>query len=151
MNISMNKDLIKKKKFIIEVEGLDGSGKTTLVTKLTEALSILFPNNNNNASAITTKTPSSSLKEIRPLWDHRGGILARAFYMVSNYVLAYEIDTADEYNAMKDGNRVIVIDRWYASTCAYTIARPPVIHLGDGDRFTSIDDTIANLPENVYD
>ena len=40
MNISMNKDLIKKKKFIIEVEGLDGSGKTTLVTKLTEALSI---------------------------------------------------------------------------------------------------------------
>ena len=40
-------------------------------------------------AAIATKTPSSSLKEIRPLWDHRGGILARAFYMVSNYVLAY--------------------------------------------------------------
>ena len=57
--------------------------------------------------------------------------------MVSNYALAYEIDTAAEY-AMKDVH-VIVIDRWYASTCAYTIARPPVIHHGDGDRSTSTD------------
>ena len=56
MKISMKKDLIEKKRFIIEVEGLDGSGKTTLVTKLTEALARLFP----NATAIATKTPSLS-------------------------------------------------------------------------------------------
>lgn len=94
----------KLNKFIVEVEGLDGSGKTTLVRKLQQD----FPN------SLATKTPSSSLKGIRPLWDHRGGILARAFYMISNYVLEYEIANCDE--------AVIIVDRWYASTCAYTVA-----------------------------
>ena len=56
-------------KFIVEVEGLDGSGKSTLVEKLQQAL----PND-----AIANKTPSASLKDIRPLslfpvlWDHTG-------------------------------------------------------------------------------
>jgi thymidylate kinase len=95
-------------KFVIEVEGLDGSGKTTLVKRLKETL----------PQAIATKTPSGSLTDIRPLWDKRGGILARAFYMISNYVLEYEIVNGYE----KD---VIIIDRWYASTCGYTVARPP--------------------------
>jgi len=94
----------KSNKFIVEVEGLDGSGKTTLVKKLQQD----FPN------SLATKTPSPSLKEIRPLWDHRGGILARAFYMISNYVLEYEIANCEE--------TVIIVDRWYASTCAYTVA-----------------------------
>jgi len=93
------------KEFVVEVEGLDGSGKTTLVRRLAEALG---PDR-----AVATKTPSASLANIRPLWDHRGGFLARAFYTVSNYVLAYEIDTCE--------HRIIVVDRWYASTVAYTV------------------------------
>ncbi|KAL7461480.1 hypothetical protein ACHAXS_001910 [Conticribra weissflogii] len=96
----------KTNKFIVEVEGLDGSGKTTLVRKLQQD----FPN------SLATKTPSPSLKDIRPLWDHRGGIMARAFYMISNYVLEYEIANCEE--------TIIIVDRWYASTCAYTVAYP---------------------------
>ena len=122
-------------KFIIEVEGLDGSGKTTLVNELTQAL----PN------AFATKTPSKSLNEIRPLWDHRGGILARAFYMVSNYVLEYEISNDSDHD-------IVVIDRWYASTCAYTIARPPKLDDNSiaNDEQTP-NDIMSNLPGEVYE
>jgi len=123
-------------KFIIEIEGLDGSGKTTLVNALTQAL----PN------AFATKTPSKSLNEIRPLWDHRGGILARAFYMISNYVLEYEISNVKTHD-------VVVIDRWYASTCAYTIARPPKLDdnnfIANGEQTSS--DIMSNLPQSVYE
>ena len=121
-------------KFLIEIEGLDGSGKTTLVQSLTSALSNLNlnlntntdnPNENENnkfstkvkALAVATKTPSKILAPIRPLWDHRGGILARAFYMISNYVLEYEI-----YNEMSDDVNIVIVDRWFASTIAYSVA-----------------------------
>ncbi|KAL7532921.1 hypothetical protein ACHAXR_004929 [Thalassiosira sp. AJA248-18] len=128
------------KKFIIEVEGLDGSGKTTLVKKLEEAL----PN------AIATKTPSTALKNIRPLWDHRGGILARAFYMVSNYVLEYEIANDAQHE-------IIIVDRWYASTCAYTVGYQKKNRIDDDNNndeekeqtTTTID--ISNLPEEIFD
>ena len=104
-------------KFIVEVEGLDGSGKTSLVQSLAETF-----------QGAPMKTPSSSLSEIRPLWDHRGGILARAFYFITNYVLEYEIS-----NGLIEAE-VIVIDRWYASTLAYTVAYRP-----DKDHFSMED------------
>lgn len=65
------------------------------------------------------RTPSSSLSAIRPLWDHRGGILARAFYFITNYVLEYEILSGII------SVDIIIIDRWYASTLAYTVAYRP--------------------------
>ncbi len=58
------------------------------------------------------------MSDIRPLWDHRGGILARAFYFISNYVLEYDISTG----RIASESKVIIIDRWYASTLAYTVA-----------------------------
>ena len=123
-------NVVKQTKFIIEVEGLDGSGKTTLVRKLQETL----------PHAIATKTPTVSLNDIRPLWDKRGGILARAFYMISNYVLEYEIA-----NFYKED--IIIIDRWYASTCGYTVARPP----NDNSASGKDQRPIADMPENIFD
>ena len=102
-------------KFIIEIEGLDGSGKTTLCQSLTRQINGIATNTNSTI-AIATKTPSACLKKIRPLFDHRGGILARVFYTISNYILEYEIHN------MSEEIRVVIVDRWYASTLAYTVA-----------------------------
>jgi thymidylate kinase len=121
-------NVTRQTKFLIEVEGLDGSGKTTLVKRLQETL----------PHAIATKTPSGSLTDIRPLWDKRGGILARAFYMISNYVLEYEIVNSYEAD-------IIIIDRWYASTCGYTVARPP-----KNEEEQSIPN-IGDMPEEIFD
>lgn len=114
-------------KFIVEVEGLDGSGKTSLVQSLAESL-----------EGMAVKTPSASLSQIRPLWDHRGGILERAFYFISNYVLEYEIQSG-----LMDAE-VIIIDRWYASTLAYTVAYRPE------EEDTSIAD-FNKLPNNTFE
>jgi len=114
-------------KFIVEVEGLDGSGKTCLVQGLVDSFQI-------GTTSAAMKTPSSSLTEIRPLWDHRGGILARAFYFISNYILEYEIISSVEAE-------VIVIDRWYASTLAYTVAYRPK----DDEIFC-----MEDLPQDIF-
>jgi thymidylate kinase len=141
-------------KFIVEIEGLDGSGKTTLCQSLTREMNTFLQSNSNTNNsntdnnkmikkAIATKTPSACLKKIRPLWDHRGGILARAFYMVSNYVLQYQI-----YHELPEDVHIVFIDRWYASTVAYTVA-----YNGDGDtngdeKNKEID--IASLPNHLF-
>lgn len=136
------------KLFIIEVEGLDGSGKTTLVKRLAETL----------PHAVATKTPSRRLSAIRPLWDHRGGPLARAFYTISNYVLEYEIChellQEEEEEAIRPVD-VVIIDRWYASTCAYTIASHQnaaascLNHDHDHDLSTSLPNDILEWPHDL--
>ena len=169
----------KRRKFLIEVEGLDGSGKTTLVNKLQETLLHLSNNattrNNNKAATtkvIATKTPTKSLHNIRPLFDKCGGILARAFYMISNYILEYEILYSDLYNATAKTNDddddettgdddeeevvIIIIDRWYASTCAYTVARPPksavaTDNYDDGELKQQQQLSIADMPHEIFD
>lgn len=115
---------VMNKKFIIEIEGVDGSGKTSLVQNLAKSL---------NGAAV--KTPSSSLSAIRPLWDHRGGILARAFYFITNYILEYEIQSGII------SEDIIIIDRWYASTLAYTVAYRP-------DLDTEVN--LSQLPSQVF-
>lgn len=116
---------VMSKKFIIEIEGVDGSGKTSLVQNLAKSL---------NGAAV--KTPSSSLSAIRPLWDHRGGILARAFYFITNYILEYEIRSGII------SEEIIIIDRWYASTLAYTVAYRP-------DLDSEVD--LSLLPSQVFE
>ena len=166
----------KQRKFVIEVEGLDGSGKTTLVNKLQETLlhqsnantdnASTGSNNNNKAATptkvIATKTPTESLHNIRPLFDKRGGILARAFYMISNYILEYEILHDDLYNATNNDKEedvvvIIIIDRWYASTCAYTVARPPTSIANDSRFYGKLKQqqqqliSIADMPNEIFD
>ena len=116
---------VMHEKFIVEIEGLDGSGKTSLVQGLAEAF-----------KGEAMKTPSPSLSAIRPLWDHRGGILARAFYFVTNYVLEYEITSG----LIGSTSKFIVIDRWYASTLAYTVAYRP-----DDENFQ-----MKDLPKDIF-
>jgi thymidylate kinase len=66
---------------------------------------------------------------VRSVFDRRGGAVARAFYMASNYVLQYEIQQAyDKHEQQLDADSysssdrpVFVVDRWYNSTCAYSI------------------------------
>lgn len=93
-----------KRPFVVAVEGLDGCGKSTVVRGLAEDL-----------GGRACATPSSSLIGVRPAFDKRGGPVARAFYTVSNYVLQHEI-LKDERHS------VFVVDRWFSSTCAYSIA-----------------------------
>lgn len=76
---------------------------------------------------------------VRSVFDRRGGAVARAFYMASNYVLQYEIQQTYEAHEQRQQQRqrqkqaalftdadtntepVYVVDRWYNSTCAYSI------------------------------
>ena len=108
--------------FVVVVEGLDGSGKSSLVQGLTSSSSFF------GYECQATGTPTASMTAVRPVFDRQGGLVARAFYMCSNYVLHYEIHqlAAARSRRVVDNhptNKVIVVvDRWYASTAAYSIA-----------------------------
>ena len=93
-----------KHPFVVVVEGLDGSGKSTVVQGLAREL-----------GGRACATPSASLLKVRPVFDKRGGPVARAFYMISNYVLQHEILKEEKHSTF-------VVDRWFSSTCAYSIA-----------------------------
>ena len=66
-------------------------------------------------------TPTASISNVRPVFDKAGGSIARAFYMCSNYILQYEIRKACKQQYNNDKISVFIVDRWYSSTCAYTI------------------------------
>jgi thymidylate kinase len=103
--------------FVVAVEGLDGSGKTTLVHRLAEALQ---KQHERQCLVQASGTPTASMAAVRGVFDQRGGTVARAFYMVSNYVLMYEIWQA-ALSCKNDKTIVYIVDRWYASTLAYSI------------------------------
>jgi len=86
----------------------------------------------NELSSTTTKsigigqvhicaTPTASISNVRPVFDKAGGSIARAFYMCSNYILQYEIRKACKQRCNDEKISVFIVDRWYSSTCAYTI------------------------------
>ena len=62
-------------------QGLDGCGKSTQAKLLTSSI----------AGAKLRSTPPQSMKVVRECFDRHGGDVARAFYLVSNYVLAMEM------------------------------------------------------------
>ncbi len=64
----------------VVIEGLDGTGKSTLAAALAAAL---------NAHA--ARTPPASLAALRPLFDACCAPVARAFYMCCNYIAAAEL------------------------------------------------------------
>ena len=99
--------------FVVVVEGLDGTGKSTLVESLVQQLPSPYVGR-------ACATPPQSMAAIRPVFDKRGGAVARAFYAVGNYVLQFEMEKECEENP--SASMVFVVDRWYSSTCAYSIA-----------------------------
>ena len=103
-------DLLPYPGLVIVVEGLDGCGKSTLVSRLAPAL----------GGALMTKSPPKRLTEIRAFIDkdvpfrrtdayHR---VKRAFYTLGNYALAEDLQ-----NHMTPA----IVDRFASSTLAYTL------------------------------
>ena len=147
MDISSNLSLLKTKNrpFIIAVEGLDGCGKTSLVLNLAQALN--NENENNHIKGIAVSTPPKSMSEVRDIFDKRGGPIARAFYMVSNYVLLYDITEEININNAKTTSYVVVVDRWYTSTCAYTIGYKNTVN--GPETVDSLDSSLFAWPHDL--
>jgi thymidylate kinase len=118
------------KSYNVVVEGLDGSGKSSLVNQLSQQLQEKY--SKKGATVVAWATPTASLSAVRPVFDKRGGPVARAFYMVSNYMLQYELQQLEQQQKQLDSNTsshcqadrllVVIIDRWYSSTVAYSVS-----------------------------
>ena len=104
-------------RFVV-VEGLDGSGKSTLVKTLAERL---------GGKAVGTPPTGPGSKEVRALFDRARSPYSRAYYLVSNYVLAERC--RKECMAAKQ-NILYVVDRYYTSTVGYNMCDEDV---ADGD------------------
>jgi len=88
----------------IVLEGLDGSGKTTMVEKLTEKL---------NGQKMSTPPPC--LLSLREQFDGQPTVLRRAYYSLGNYIAAYEVEKVVQ-------SCPVVMDRFWHSTAAFAIA-----------------------------
>ena len=125
--------------FVIVVEGLDGSGKSSLVESLKDELQQHPTGDTTDVHVVAWATPTASMKTARPVFDKQGGFVARAFYMVSNFVLQYELRQLERKLALErlynDNDQqqqqqqntlpvvvMVLVDRWYTSTVAYSVA-----------------------------
>lgn len=106
--------------FVVAVGGIDGSGKTSVVQELASRVNGMTIGAR-QVRAVSMGTPTESLSSVRPVFDKRGGFVARAFYMVSNYVLQYEIRRLAQ-DTHEDTPLVVFVDRWYGSTLAYSVS-----------------------------
>ncbi|XP_063241784.1 UMP-CMP kinase 2, mitochondrial-like [Bacillus rossius redtenbacheri] len=93
----------KKFPFIV-LEGLDGTGKTTVTKKLSKAL-----------GATSRGTPPQCLLGLRDQFDKHPIQLRRAFYSLGNYI------AADEVEVLRF-RQPVVMDRFWHSTAAYAVA-----------------------------
>lgn len=79
------------------------------------------------------------MASVRDIFDKRGGAVSRAFYMISNYVLQYEL--------RKDRPAVVLVDRWYSSTCAYSIGWKNTE--GGPESVDQLDDSLFQWPRDL--
>ena len=93
-------------------------------------------------------TPTSSMACVRPVFDQRGGAIARAFYMVSNYMLQYEIQQQFSRCCNTTTRPVIVVDRWYSSTCAYSVAWKNT--KGGPEAIDALEDALFQWPLDLH-
>ncbi|CAM11759.1 Thymidylate kinase [Candidatus Phytoplasma australiense] len=98
---------------LISFEGIDGSGKTTLINEL----KAFFENKGYKTKVFQGLGSSIVGKEIRNLFLHQSKISLKTKYLLS---LANMLQTQDEliFPALLSGYLVLV-DRWYGSTFAY--------------------------------
>ena len=89
---------------IIILEGLDGTGKTTIVEGLQQKM----------GEVNCLRSPPDCLSSFRPYFDGQVPHVRRAFYLVGNYACAL--------NIRKNADKPIVIDRFWPSTMAYALA-----------------------------
>lgn len=86
----------------IVLEGLDGTGKSTVVQELAIRL-----------NTITMVTPPNSMRAYRSYFDRVGGAQREAYYMIGNFITATEIRSACA------SGESVVVDRFYSSTRSY--------------------------------
>ena len=93
----------------IALEGMDGTGKSTLVAALAQRL-----------DAVTLRTPAAALASMRPALDacFAPSPVATQLFYAATVVLASE-----QARAARDAGRVVLIDRYWASTLAYAACR----------------------------
>ena len=93
-------------KFIV-IEGLDATGKATLVEKLTERL---------NATLLQCpprlEAPELSKCDLRPYFDDRPPAQRRAYYRAANLIASEQAEIA-----LHNGH--VVMDRYWTSTVAF--------------------------------
>ncbi|CAH1267274.1 CMPK2 [Branchiostoma lanceolatum] len=89
---------------VIVLEGLDATGKTTLTERLGKML-----------SAPVLQSPPPPIRHLREVFDSQPELIRRAYYTLGNYILAMQV-------AAEAQTRPVVIDRFWHSTTAYSIA-----------------------------
>ncbi|KAM4903532.1 UMP-CMP kinase 2, mitochondrial [Sylvia borin] len=89
---------------VIVFEGLDATGKTTVTQAVKDTL-----------NGILLRSPPACISQWRTVFDDEPTPIKRAFYAAGNYILASEIAKAST-------QAPVIIDRYWHSTAAYTIA-----------------------------
>ncbi|XP_039187864.1 UMP-CMP kinase 2, mitochondrial [Crotalus tigris] len=100
---------------VIVIEGLDATGKTTVTRFLKDSL-----------NAVLLRTPPSCVSQWRKIFDDEPPLIRRAFYALTNYIVASEI-------AEESSKSPVILDRYWHSTAAYAVA-------------TEITGDVQNLP-----
>lgn len=113
----MSRVLIPEDKFFdihysILIEGLDGTGKTSVVKALVDRIK-----KGSSKDAITMKTPLKSIQGIRDYCVNQNPHMREGYYMTGNYLVSELIKCN-----ISNGNTV-VIDRYYPSTEAYIVGK----------------------------
>ncbi|XP_023778480.1 UMP-CMP kinase 2, mitochondrial [Cyanistes caeruleus] len=89
---------------VIVFEGLDATGKTTVTQAVKDTL-----------NGVLLRSPPACISQWRTVFDDEPTPIKRAFYAAGNYILASEIAKAST-------QAPVIIDRYWHSTAAYTIA-----------------------------
>uniref|UniRef100_A0A8C5PS55 UMP-CMP kinase 2, mitochondrial n=1 Tax=Leptobrachium leishanense TaxID=445787 RepID=A0A8C5PS55_9ANUR len=98
------KDIDGKRNFpVIVIEGLDGTGKSTLTKSLQDAL-----------NATLLNSPPECISPWRKAFDDEPSLLRRAYYGLGNYIVADQISEAAQSSP-------VIVDRYWHSTAAYSI------------------------------
>jgi len=114
-----------EKPFIV-IEGLDGSGKTTLTRFLQEKFAMEL-----------CVTPPKEFAGLRSFFDNKPEGIRRAFYSLGNYMAAQYV---------RSTNSIIIMDRFWHSTAAYAFAN----HVKGGGDPCSFSDDDLTWPSDLF-
>ncbi|XP_062344939.1 UMP-CMP kinase 2, mitochondrial [Cinclus cinclus] len=113
---------------VIVFEGLDATGKTTVTQAVKDTL-----------NGILLRSPPASISQWRTVFDDEPTPIKRAFYAAGNYILASEIAKAST-------QAPVIIDRYWHSTAAYTIATETSGKVQD---LPPVQDEVYQWPEDL--
>jgi thymidylate kinase len=122
-----NTSFKKKKGFSIVIEGLDGIGKSTAAIALSKRLNGMYLN-----------TPPKEMQSFRSYFDALDSTSRKAFYMVGNFLAGNKMEE------MVNEGKIIVMDRYYASTMSYIIGKNLTIDV------PPVGDVVYNWPQKLY-